>query len=182
MTLSPSDYATILRCDLPSFVVRAFYELNPQTPFQMAPYVELIAAKLEACRRGEIRRLIINIPPRTLKSHCASVAFPAWVLGHNPAAHVICASYGQELAEKFARDCRRLMQTSWYRALFPTRLSERQAVHDFTTTRRGTRLATSVSGVLTGRGADMIILDDPLKPDDALSETRRSAEVTGSNV
>jgi predicted phage terminase large subunit-like protein len=67
------------------------------------------------------------------------------------------------------------MNASWYKALFPTRLSERKAVNDFTTTKQGTRMATSVGGVLTGRGADIIIIDDPLKPDDALSETKRKA-------
>jgi len=175
MILPPSDYASILRNDLTSFAIRAFYELNPEARFIFAPYVELIAAKLEACRRGATRRLIINIPPRSLKSHFASIVFPAWVLGHNPEAHIICASYGQDLAEKFARDCRQLMQSPSYRAIFATRLAERRAVHDFMTTRRGTRFATSVGGVVTGRGADFIMLDDPLKPDEALSETRRPA-------
>ena len=175
MTFSPIDYQRILRRDLTSFIDRSFRELNPQTEFLPASYIELIAAKLEACRQGKIRRLIINIPPRTLKSHCASVVFPAWLLGHNAASNIICVSYGQELAEKFARDCRRLMQSSWYRALFPTRLADRLAVHDFATTQHGTRFATSVGGVLTGRGADMIIIDDPLKPDDAMSQTRRQA-------
>ena len=169
------EYPALLRCDLMSFTERAFYELNPQTRMFLAPHIELIAAKLDACRRGKIRRLIINVPPRHLKSLCASVAFPAWCLGHDPSAQIICASYGQDLADKFARDCRRVMGSVWYRQLFPTRLAERQPVHDFATTRQGTRMATSVGGVLTGRGADMIILDDPLKPDEALSEPRRNA-------
>jgi predicted phage terminase large subunit-like protein len=115
------------------------------------------------------------LPPRQLKSHCASVAFPAWYLAHHPAGHIICASYGQDLADKFARDCRRVMTSAWYQRLFPVRLADRQAVHDFSTTERGTRMATSVGGVLTGRGADLIIIDDPLKPDEALSESRRNA-------
>jgi predicted phage terminase large subunit-like protein len=67
------------------------------------------------------------------------------------------------------------MTSAWYRRLFPVRLADRQAVHDFATTEQGTRMATSVGGVLTGRGADMIIIDDPLKPDEALSESRRNA-------
>src|SRR5712671_76036 len=169
------DYMAILRRDLMSFIERSFYELNPQTELLLAPHIELIAAKLEACRRGEINRLIINLPPRQLKSHCASVAFPAWYLAHHPAAHIICASYGQDLADKFARDCRRLMASGWYRRLFPARLADRQAVHDFSTTEQGSRMATSVGGVLTGRGADLIIIDDPLKPDEALSESQRKA-------
>ena len=109
------DYAAILRRDLMSFIERSFYELNPQTELLGAPHLELIAAKLEACRRGKIKRLIVNLPPRQLKSHCASVAFPAWYLANHPAAHIICASYGQDLADKFARDCRRVMTSPWYR-------------------------------------------------------------------
>ncbi|MGA2103356.1 MAG: phage terminase large subunit [Candidatus Sulfotelmatobacter sp.] len=114
------------------------------------------------------------MPPRSLKSHAAAVAFPAFILGHNPSAQIICASYGQNLADKHSLDCRTLMTSEWYRRLFPTRLSgHKQSVQEFLTTQNGFRLATSVSGVLTGRGADFIIIDDPLKPDEALSESQR---------
>jgi predicted phage terminase large subunit-like protein len=121
--------------------------------------------------------LIINLPPRTLKSHAASVAFTAWLLGHDPTSQIICASYGQDLADKHARDARTIISSPFYRKLFPrTMLSQsKQAVNDFMTTQQGFRMATSVGGVLTGRGADVIILDDIMKPDDALSETRRRA-------
>jgi predicted phage terminase large subunit-like protein len=164
-----------LRQDFSIFSQRCFRQLDPQTNFLNNWHIEVLAAKLEACRQDKIKRLIVNVPPRSLKSHCTSIAFVAWWLGHNPAGHVICASYGQDLADKLARDCRGVMLSSWYQRLFPTRLSSRQAVHDFTTTEQGTRLATSVGGVLTGRGADLILIDDPLKPDDALSEPRRKA-------
>jgi predicted phage terminase large subunit-like protein len=173
--MSNEELNRFLRSDFTSFIEWSFSELNPQATYLPGHHIEVMASKLEACRRGEIKRLIINLPPRGLKSHCASIAFVAWWLGHNPANHVICASYGQELADKLARDCRTLMLSSRYQELFPTRLADRQAVHDFATTEHGTRMATSVGGVLTGRGADLIILDDPLKPDDALSETRRTA-------
>jgi hypothetical protein len=175
--ISLYDYEYILRRDLMSFIERSFYELNPQTDFSPSPHLEVVASRLEACRQGRPRRLIINQPPRSLKSHSASVAFPAWLLGHNPALQIICASYGQDLADKHARDCRTLMASEFYRRLFPqTRLStEKQSVNEFMTTAQGFRMSTSVGGVLTGRGADVIILDDPLKPDDALSETRRNS-------
>lgn len=175
MILSAPEYHHFLRHDLTSFIVRSFYELNPQTGFMLGPHIEVMATKLDACRKGKTRRLIINLPPRGLKSHCSSVAFVAWWLGHNPAGHVICASYGQELADKLARDCRLVMLSPWYQQVFRTRLASRQAVHDFMTTGQGTRMATSVGGVLTGRGADLILIDDPLKPDEALSESRRKA-------
>src|SRR5271156_3835584 len=84
---------------------RSFYQLNPEVQFMPNWHIEVIASELEACLRGETRRLIITVPPRSLKSHCASVAFPAWLLGHNPSAQIICASYGQDLANKLALDC-----------------------------------------------------------------------------
>lgn len=171
--LSSAEYEYILRRDFMSFIERSFYELNPQTKFLSGPHIELIATKLEACRHGKIKRLIINVPPRGLKSHCASIAFPAWCLGHNPTLQIICVSYGQDLADKFARDDRTFMTSEFYQRLFPTRLAKRQAVADFVTTQQGGRMATSVGGVLTGRGADLIIIDDPLKPDEALSEVGR---------
>ena len=174
--INRDEYLTLLRHDFVSFMVRAFYELNPDTPLHMAPYIELMAIKLEECRLGKIRRLIINLPPRHLKSHMVSIAFVAWVLGHKASAQVICASYGQDLADKLALDTKKLMQSAMYRELFQTRLAaDKQAVSDFMTTEQGCRMATSVGGVLTGRGADILILDDPLKPEDALSDTKRES-------
>src|SRR5467141_3025009 len=102
--------------------------------------------------------------------------FPAWCLGHDSSAQILCVSYAQDLADKLARDCRSIMMSRWYRRIFPTRLApHRQAVHEFITTRQGYRLATSTGGVLTGRGADIIVIDDPLKPEEALSEAQRQA-------
>ena len=174
MKLSHKEYRVLLRNDFVSFIERSFYELNPQTMLLMADYIELLAAKLEDCRRGKTRRLIINLPPRYLKSHCASVAFVAWLLGHDPAAQIICASYGQDLSDKLARDCRSVMSAAWYKALFSARLMpDKKSVNDFMTTDMGFRMSTSVGGVLTGRGANVIIIDDPLKPEEALSETQR---------
>ena len=176
MELTQEEYKVVLRNDLMSFIERSFLELNPEARFSRSPHIEVMAAKLERCYRGEVRRLIINLPPRSLKSHSISVAFVAWLLGQQPQTQIICASYGQDLADKHARDCRTLMSSALYKSIFPqTRLStEKQSVGEFMTTRAGTRLSTSVGGVLTGRGADIIILDDPLKPEDAMSATRRS--------
>jgi len=84
------------------------------------------------CHRGTLNRCAPRSPSR-------------WCLGHDPAAQIICASYGQDLADKFARDCRRIMASGWYRQLFSTRLGDRHPVHDFATTAQGTRMATSVA-------------------------------------
>ena len=174
--LSPCEYNAILRSDFGFFAQRCFSELNPQAAFATNWHLDIIAANLTAVREGRIRRLIINLPPRHLKSLMASIAFPAWCLGHGPSAQILCVSYAQDLADKLARDCRSIMMSRWYQQVFPTRLApHRQAVQEFITTRQGYRLATSTGGVLTGRGADIILIDDPLKPEEALSETQRQA-------
>lgn len=169
-----AEVRALLRQDFCAFIQRCFHELNPQAQFLWNWHIEVLAAKLEACRQGKIRRLIINIPPRHLKSLCASIALPAFWLGHAPATQLMCVSYGQELSDKLARDCRTIVMSQWCQSLFPLRLSsQKQAVQEFVTTAQGFRLATSIGGVLTGRGADVIIIDDPLKPEEALSETQR---------
>src|SRR5499427_7500671 len=174
--LSHREYDAVLRSDLGFFAERCFYELSPQTAFLPNWHIEVIAAKLAAVAQGRTRRLIINLPPRHLKSLIASIAFPAWCLGHDPSAQILCVSYAQDLADKLARDCRAIMMSPWYRRVFPTRLApHRQAVQEFIATRQGYRLATSTGGVLTGRGAEIILIDDPLKPEEALSDTLRKA-------
>ena len=103
MTASPSivgwdaacgDCAALLRDDFASFAARSFSELNPRSPLVTNWHVELISAKLAAVREGRIRRLIISVPPRHLKSHLASVAFPAWSLGHDPSMQILCVTPG----------------------------------------------------------------------------------------
>jgi predicted phage terminase large subunit-like protein len=175
--LTRGEAAALLRQDLYAFTEQCFYELNPTTNFLRNWHIQVVSSALEDCRRGGISRLVINQPPRSLKSHCASVAFVAFLLGHDPSAKIICASYGQDLANKHAMDCRTILNSPWYRALFPrTRLlSQRQGLQEFITTAQGFRLSTSVGGVLTGRGADYLIIDDPLKPDEALSDTQRKS-------
>jgi hypothetical protein len=165
-----------LRLDFAAFAQRCFRELNPLVAFAMNWHVEVITAKLAAVYQGQTRRLIVNVPPRYLKSLVGSVAFPAWCLGRQPGTQILCVSYAQDLADKLARDCRRIVTSGWYQRAFSTRLSaHRQAVLEFETTAQGCRLATSVGGVLTGRGAEIIIVDDPLKPEEALSQTQRRA-------
>src|SRR6516165_11007216 len=175
MPASPANmYADLLRHDLCAFLHRSFLELNPQNPFHPGWYIEVIAAKLDEIRRGHCKRLIVNVPPRHLKSHAISIAFPAWVLGHEPSKKILSVTYGQDLSDNLARESRKLMMGDFYQGLSDTGLSRgREAVADYETTAGGYRLSTSVRGALTGRGADIIIVDDPLKADDALSESLR---------
>ena len=177
LRITPAEYRALLRTDLYTFIERSFYELNPETEFQHNWHIEKIAEELEKCRRGETRHLIINEPPRSLKSHMVSIAFPAYLLGHDPTARIVAASYGQDLADNHAFGCLRVMRSSWYGHLFPaTRLdSPRPAVSDYRTTRSGFRLSLSVGGPLIGRGGDFIIIDDPLKPEEALSDVQRKS-------
>jgi hypothetical protein len=101
-----------MRYSLMAFVEYTFAELFPQTPFSDSPHLAIIAAKLEECAAGKCKRLIICLPPRSLKSVMASVAFPAWVLGKFPHKQIICASYGQSLSDKHARDTRTIMASA----------------------------------------------------------------------
>jgi hypothetical protein len=149
---------------------------TPGQAFIPAWHLQAIGWQLERVRRGEIRRLIINMPPRSLKSIMTSVAFPAFLLGHDPTRRIICVSYSGDLARKHANDFRALVETPWYRELFPgARIGRKDSETEIEFGARGFRLATSVGGTLTWRGGQLIVVDDPLKPDDALSETKRSA-------
>jgi predicted phage terminase large subunit-like protein len=174
--ISMREYRAALRADFYCFMLRCFTELNSGASFLPSGHIEVLAAKLQAVRDSRTRRLIVNIPPRHLKSLAVSIALPAWLLGHEPNAGIVGVTYGQELSDKFARDCRAVMMSSWYQSLFDTRLSpNRPSLQELVTTGGGFRMATSVGGVLTGRGADFVIIDDPLKPGDAMSESRRAA-------
>src|SRR6266566_7394135 len=155
----------ICRNDFPSFTRKCFHSLSPGSPFLTSWHMSALAYRLEQVRLGEITRLIINMPPRSLKSIMCSVAFPAFVLGHDPTKRLVAISYSSDLAIKHANDFRAIMSAPWYRSLFPaTRISRmKNTEFETVTTRSGFRLATSIDGTLTGRGGDVMIVDDPLK-------------------
>ena len=165
----------ILRTDFQAFLQRCFMTLNPGATFLPNWHIEALAYHLELVRGGKIQRLMINLPPRHLKSLTVSVALPAFLLGQDPTLRVIVASYGSELAVKLGNDFRTILNSPWYKTTFPgTRISRmKNTEYEVVTTRGGFRLATSVDGTLTGRGGDIIIIDDPLKPPDALSDSKR---------
>jgi predicted phage terminase large subunit-like protein len=167
----------ISRVELYSFVQRIFSIVSAGSPFLPNWHVEAIAYALIRVMLGEIKRLIITVPPRSLKSICASVAFAAFVLGHDPTRRIICVSYSEGLARKHANDFRAVMRSPLYRRLFPgTRISAAKDTElEVMTTARGFRYATSVGGTLTGRGGNLLILDDPLNALDAHSERARES-------
>lgn len=164
-----------LRNDFPLFIQKVFHTVDPNAQYLHNWHIELIAEYLQACMRGDIKRLIINIPPRHMKSISVAVAFPAWLLGHNPSEQIMCASYSNNLSHKHSMDCRAVLNTQWYQDLFPNT----KLVHDqntqrkFVTQKRGFRIATSVGSTTTGEGGNFLIIDDPLSADEARSETMR---------
>jgi predicted phage terminase large subunit-like protein len=169
----------VLRQDLVAFVQKTFGTVSPGVPFSPNWHIEAICHELGKVVSGETKRLIISIPPRHLKSICASVALPAWVLGHDPTRRIICVSYAQDLAVKHSNDCRAVMTSDWYGRVFPrTKIDAAKNTEvEVMTTKRGSRLSTSVGGTLTGRGGNMIIIDDPLKPADAMSDAARARHI-----
>ena len=165
----------LLRRDLSAFAQKTFQTLEPGTPYVHSWHLEVLAWQLMRVERGEIRRLIINVPPRTMKSITVSVAFSAWLLGRNPTKRIIAVSYAEDLARKLSVDTRRIMEAPWFTGLFQScaLVPRRQRDLELTTTKRGGRLAAGLGGGLTGRGADVIVIDDPMKAQDALSTAER---------
>lgn len=165
----------ILRRDFESFVMKVFQHLNPGTVFLNNWHFKAVAYHLGEIAKGTYNRLIIAMPPRAGKSIAASVALPAFIHGHDPTQRIICVSYGQELSAKFQNDYRRIITSKWYKRLFPkTRIHPRKDTESLIElVDGGSRAATSVGGTLTGLGADLIIIDDPLKAADAASEAAR---------
>ena len=177
----PSTYWT----HFGAFTCEAFKALNPGQRLIPNWHIDAICYHVQQMLTGEARkRLILNLPPRTFKSSIASVALPACLLGRNPSTRIICASYSDELATKFSRGCRALLETPFYKRVFPgAKLNPRKASEsEFETTKRGYRLATSVGGTLTGRGGDVLIVDDPLKANEEESQVARQGalDLTGS--
>ena len=168
--------AALRRTDLSAFLMKVFETLHPgDPPLVRAWYVHAMCHALAEVRCGRKRRLVITVPPRHLKSIAASVAFVAWLLGHNPALKIMVASYSQDLARLHSNLTRTIMETEWYRADFPgTRISERgNRALELETTAGGVRKAVSVGGSITGFGADIIIVDDCMKADEARSAVTR---------
>jgi predicted phage terminase large subunit-like protein len=166
-------FAALLRSDLRFFIWKSFLTILPGTPYLPNWHIDAIVHQLMRVQAGEVSRLLINQPPRSLKSICVSVAYVAWLLGHDPTRRVIVVSYSNEFAAELHRQFRMVIDAPWYRALFPAMRPAKDSGTELVTTAGGSRYATSVGGTLTGRGADLIIVDDPLKAEEAMSELAR---------
>ena len=154
-----------MRREFQLFVERAFQELFPNDKYSRGWYVQAICWHLHLVNSGEMLRLIINLPPRTLKSFIVSVAWPAFLLGRDPTLRIICVSYSDDLAREHARLFRLLISSDFFRRLFPLmRVSpDKNTESMVATTANGFRLATSIGGTLTGKGGNLVIIDDPMK-------------------
>ena len=144
--------------------------------YQVNWHHELIAEKLEAIERGDITRLMIFMPPRFGKSELSSKQFPAWYLGRNPEKEIIAASYGAELAMDFGRKTRNIFNSTEFKKVFKniTVAEDSSSAGRWNTNRGGAYVAAGVGGAITGRGANLLIIDDPLKNwKEAYSPVRR---------
>jgi hypothetical protein len=121
---------------------------------------------------GSLKRLIINMPPRHTKSEFASYLLPAYVMGHRPRTKIIQATHTGELAVRFGRKVRNLMDSTEYKEVFPkvTLQADSKAAGRWETDKGGEYFAVGVGGAMTGRGADLLVIDDPHSEQDALSE------------
>jgi len=146
--------------------------------FELAAYHQLIVDRLENVERGEITRLMISLPPRHGKSLLASQIFPGWYLGRHPDREIISATYGQDLSDHFGRRVRNMVSDPLHQAIFPQfrLVNDAASMRQFSTTAGGSYYAVGRGGAITGRGADLLLIDDPLKDyEEARSEGTRRA-------
>ena len=175
MSLQPTEMQQVLALAHQDL---ACYAMALWPRFELASHHSLIVSRLEAVERGQESRLIVCIPPRHGKSLLTSTLFPAWYLGRHPDRQVIFATYGQELSDDFGRRVRNLIVDPLHQAIFPDcRLNDDSAAaHRFNTTRGGAYFAVGRGGPITGRGAHLLIIDDPLKDaEEASSDTIRKS-------
>jgi predicted phage terminase large subunit-like protein len=158
-----------------AFLQKAFAEEHGGQELQIRWYHRAMAFCLAQLASGAVRNQIVNLPPRCLKSFTCSIAWPAFLLGQDPRVQIIVVSYNEALAIALSKGTRRLMESKFYRELFPGTVLSRSSDLLVETTAGGKRQATSIGGSATGFGADFIIVDDPLNADDANSDPLRNA-------
>ena len=156
-----NEINSVLRNDFLSFARKALRRLEGTT-MSHDRYLELLASELSAFAEGRPQRLLVNLPPRHLKTLLGSVCLPAWILGHNPTTKIMLLACSEKLAEKISRQIRSIILAPWYQEIFSTRLKKGHAkAMDFETEDGGGVFASSINGIITGFGADIIIVDDP---------------------
>lgn len=141
------------------------YAIGHIPSYECPPHLELLASKLEAVAAGRIKRLMVFMPPRHGKSNQSSELFPAWYLGHHPAHQVMFTTYGQDLADGFGRKVRNAVGDPRHVRAFPESIlaDDSKSAQRFNTTAGGVYYAVGAGGAVTGRGADLLLIDDPMK-------------------
>lgn len=163
----------IYRTYFNEFVRKAFEIVSPNDKYVHSWYIDLICEYLMDCYNGKKPKLIINIPPRHMKSIIVNIAFPAWLLGRHPTEQILTTTYSYKLMKDHALGFNRLMNSNWYRSIFPNTIVERESVEYLRTTQGGCRFATTVGGQITGVGGKFIIIDDPLNAQNGNSFVKR---------
>ena len=169
---------TLVRQRLFPMVILAFAMFHPtKPPLRHAWYLKAMCWWLEKVANGRLPRSMIWLQPRALKSITVAIVFPCWLLERDPTLQIMVATYGEKLSRDHAEKRRQIFESDWYQRIFPgTRIDGRgNRLFDLKTTAGGGCKAVSVGGPVTGRGADMIILDDCMKSDDYSSEAAREA-------
>ncbi|CAM5999258.1 unnamed protein product [Sphagnum balticum] len=157
-----------------AFAERAFRILEPGIKYEWNWHIGCIAEHLEANLEGELPWLIINLPPRQLKSTLVAQLWPPFVLGRQPHHQFIGASYAASLSERNVVNARKVMNDSWYREVFPEAQLDIERQDYFTTKKNGQYKGTGIGGTVTGFGCNTLILDDPINPKEAASDTIRN--------
>lgn len=155
--------------------------VEPKTDLLWNWHNSLIAEYMTAVKMGQIKRLIINEPPRNLKSIQISVMFPTWVWTTEPHTRFICTSYGKDLALKHSIDRRMMIESAWYQDRWGdvfSLASDQNAKSEFQNNKRGHMIATSMQGTATGKGCDILLVDDPHNPKRADSQKMRESDIT----
>ena len=165
------------RRSLKAFTKASWATIEPGVPFLNNWHIDAINEHLQAVIEGDIKRLIINIPPRHMKSLSTAVILPAWAWTRDPSMKFLYASYAASLSIRDSTKCRRLIESPWYQAHFPdiTLTSDQNQKSRFENTSSGIRLATSVGGTATGDGGDIILVDDASSASDAQSSAMRTS-------
>ena len=162
-----NEIASLLREDFLAFARKAIRELDG-TLISNDRYLDLLATDLMKVPDGKKVRLLINMPPRHLKTQLASVCLSAWILAHDPTKKIMIVTYSEDLARQIARSIRSILRADWFKKLFPTRVAkDHAATMKFATTAGGEVFAASIDGSVTGFGADFIFVDDPHNVKDA---------------
>ena len=166
-----------LSTDLAAFSKAAWKQIEPK-PLQDNWHLDLLAEYLQLCVQRKIKRLLVCMPPRSTKSRETEIFMPAWAWQLDPSLRFVFASYSDSLSTELSIVRRNLLQSNWYQQTFPQRVvfaPDQNQKTQYENLAHGQMIATSMTGTVSGKGADILVLDDPLSPQQAFSDVEREA-------